>query len=205
MTLTTGHFHPDTVTMLGGFWHKLPTAITPHQTTAPPYKTPTAHRGGEQYNATSQVGVQNPTPLTHLQVGPGFRLSHSMEQAEKATGAPVPQTDDGRPFCLGYHLKGVCNSNCGGRNAHRTLYPHKQGFLSVCKSRFCPASSPVTNIAAPPWAPGGGDSVENTTLSTRSRRSQGSHVTRSRETKVWQTTPPATTGPTLDQNIKTIN
>ena len=31
-TLTTGHFHPDTVTILGGFRHNQPTAIAPHQT-----------------------------------------------------------------------------------------------------------------------------------------------------------------------------
>ena len=41
-TLTTVHFHLDTVTMPGGFRHNLPTAITPHQTIAPPYKTSTA-------------------------------------------------------------------------------------------------------------------------------------------------------------------
>ena len=69
---------------------------------------------------------------------------------EKATGAPVPQTDDGRPFCLSYHLKGVCNSNCCGRHAHRTLYPHEQGVLSAWKSQFCTAPPPVTEIAPPP-------------------------------------------------------
>ena len=45
-TLTTAHFHPDTITMLGGFRHNLPTAITPHCTTDPHYKTPTAQRVG---------------------------------------------------------------------------------------------------------------------------------------------------------------
>ena len=29
-TLTAGHFHPETVTMLGGFRHNLSTAVTPH-------------------------------------------------------------------------------------------------------------------------------------------------------------------------------
>ena len=46
-TLTTRYFHPDTITMPGGFQHNLPTPITPHQNTAPPYKTPTAQRGGD--------------------------------------------------------------------------------------------------------------------------------------------------------------
>ena len=73
-TLTTGHFHPDTVIMPGGFRHNLPTAITPHQTTAPPYKNSTAQRGGEKYTSTAQVAVQNPTPPPHLQVCPRFRL-----------------------------------------------------------------------------------------------------------------------------------
>ena len=154
-TLTTGHFHPDTVTMSVGFRHNLTTAITPHQNTAPPYKTSTEQRGGEQYTATSQVEVQNSTPLPHLQVGPGFRLRQSMEQTENKTGAPVPQINDGRPFCFSYHLKGVCNSTCGGRHAHRTLFHHKQGVLSAWIYRFCSAPPPVTKIAAPPWAPGG--------------------------------------------------
>ena len=148
--------------------------------------------------------VQNPAPLPDLQVRPGFRLWQSMEQAEKATCMPVPQTDDGRPFCLSYHLKCVCNSNCGGCHAHRTLSVHEQGVLNAWKYRFCATPPPVTEIAAPPWAPGG-DSVGNTTLSTRSRRSQGSRGTRSRNTKAWHTTPLATTVPTLDHNIETIN
>ena len=52
-TLTTGHFRPDTVTMMGGFWHNLTTPITPYRNTNPPYKTSRAQRGGEQYTTTS--------------------------------------------------------------------------------------------------------------------------------------------------------
>ena len=142
-TLTTGHFHLDTITMPEGFRHNLPTAVTPHLTTYPPHKTSAAQRGGEPYTATSQVGVHNPAPLPHLQVGPGFRLRQSMEQAANATGASVPQTDDGRPFCLSYHLKGVSKSNGGVCHAHRTLSPHNQGVLSAWKSRFCDAPPPI--------------------------------------------------------------
>ena len=136
--------------MPGGFRHNLPTAITPHQNTAPPYKTTTAQRGGDQYTATSKVAIQNPTPLPHLQVGPGFRLWQSMEQAERTTGAPVPQTDDGHPLCLSYHLKGVCNSKCGGRHAHRMISQHEQGVLSVWKSRFCAAPPHSHRNCIPP-------------------------------------------------------
>ena len=109
-TLTTGHFRPDTVTMPSGFRINVPTALTPYRATAPPHRAP-AQRGGDDHTVTSQVAVQNPNPLPHLQVRPGFRLLQSMEQAKIAIDTPVPQTSDGRPFFLSYHLKGVCNSN----------------------------------------------------------------------------------------------
>ena len=201
-TLTTGHFCPDTVTMPGGFHLNVPTAPPSYRAAAPQNRAP-AHQGGEEHTATSQVAVQNPNPLPHLQVGTGFRLRQSMEQSNVTTGSPVPQTADGRPFCLSYHLKGVCNSNCGGRHSHRTLSPHKRGILSTWKSLFCAETHPVAEILAPPWTPGGG-LVGNTTLSTQTRRSQSSRGTRSRDSKPWQTTPLAATEKNED-NIETIN
>ena len=81
-TLTTGHFHLGTVTMPGLFRPNIPTALTAQQTTDPTYKTSVpAQRGGEASTHTSQVVVHNPAPLPHLQIGPGFRLRKSMEQA----------------------------------------------------------------------------------------------------------------------------
>ena len=162
-TLTTGHFRPDTVHMTGGFQHNVPAALTPHRATAPTQRAP-AQRGGDDHTAISQVAVQNQNPIPHLQVGSGFRLLKSMEQAVIATGTPVLQTADGRPFCLSYHLKGVCNSKWGGRHAHRPLSPHKWGILSAWKSLFCIKPHPVTEIAAPPWTPGGGLSRKNHAL-----------------------------------------
>ena len=79
----------------------------------------------------SQVVVQKSSPLPHLQVEPDFRLSQSMEQKAESTVTPVPQTDKGCPLCLSYHIKGVCNSNCGRRHAHRTLSLNKQVVLSA--------------------------------------------------------------------------
>ena len=76
-----------------------------------------------------------------------------MEQATITTGLSVPQTADGCPFSLSYHLKGVCNSNFGGHHAHMTLSPHERGILSAWKSRFCAETHPVTEISAPPWTP----------------------------------------------------
>ena len=72
-TLTTGHFRPDTVTMPGGFRLNVPTASPSYRAAAPQNRAP-AQRGGEEHTATSQVAVQNPNPLPHLQVGLGFSL-----------------------------------------------------------------------------------------------------------------------------------
>ena len=131
-TLTKRHFHLGTVTMTGGFRHNLPTTFATHRSAAPSHKTSaTPHLGGEAHTATLQMAVQNPAPLPHLQVGLGFRLQQSMKQAAETTDTPVPQIYDGRPFCLSYHLKGVCKSNFGGHHAHRTLSSHKQGVLSA--------------------------------------------------------------------------
>ena len=152
----------------------------------------------------TQVAVQNPAPLPQLQVGPGFRLRQSMEQAADVTVTPVPQTDDGRPLCLSYQLKGVCNSNCDGCHAHRKLSSHKKGVLIAWKLIFCAAQPPVSEISAPPWAPVGG-SVGNTTLFTSSRRSQGNRGTQNRNTKTWYTLPPPTSAPTTDQKLKVID
>ena len=189
-TLTTGHFRPDRVTMPDGFRLNVPTAPLSYRSAAHQNRAP-AQRGGEEHTATSQMAVQNPNPLPHLQVGPGFRLRQSMDQSNVTTGSPVPQTADGRPFCLSYHLKGVCNSNCGGCHAHRRLSPHERGTLSAWKSHFYSESHPVAEVSTPPWTPGGG-SVRNTTISTRGRRSQSSRRTRSRDMRPWQTAPSTT-------------
>ena len=144
------------------------------------------------------------TPFPTYKWDKGFRLQQSMEQSNVTTGSPVPQTNDGRPFCLSYHLKGVCNSNCGGCHAHRTLSPHERGTLSLWKSCFCAETHPVGEVSIPPWTPGGG-SVGNTTISTRSRRSQSSRGNGSRDTRPWQAVPPTAPAETHKYNIETIN
>ena len=181
-TLTTGHFRPDAVTMPGGFQHNLPVVITPHRATALTQRTAPVQRVGDDHTATSQVAVQNPNPLPHLQVGPGFRLRQSMDQSTIAIGTPVPPIADGHLFCLSYHLKGVCNSNYGGRHAHIPLSLHEWFILSARKYRLYTDPNPVIEIASPPWTPGGG-SVGNTTLPNRRWNSKGSCGTRSRYTK----------------------
>ena len=65
--------------------------------------------------------VENPLPISALQVGLGFKLHLSMDMSEEMTGEAAPLTDNVHPFCLSFHLKGVCNSNFGGRHANQCL------------------------------------------------------------------------------------
>ena len=77
LTLTTCHFHPGTVTILGGFRSSTPASLTQQWTAALPLKTSeSAQQVGDASTCTTHVAVQNTTPLPHLQVGPGFRLRH---------------------------------------------------------------------------------------------------------------------------------
>ena len=55
-----------------------------------------------------------------MQVAPGFCLQREIDAAEY-WGVDTPLKYDGRQFCLSYHLKGVCNSHCGGRHSNRTM------------------------------------------------------------------------------------
>ena len=72
----------------------------------------------EGCNLCDRVWVYAESVFTDAQDAP-------LERGER----PVRVT--GRPFCLSYHLKGVCNSNCGVFHAHRPLSPHERGILSA--------------------------------------------------------------------------
>ena len=61
----------------------------------------------------------------------GFNIRLAVYTAEEMIGSAVPLTDADRPFFLGYHLKGVCNSNCGSRQAHRVFLVSKHGLLAA--------------------------------------------------------------------------
>ena len=141
--------------------------------TPPPPKIQAQRVGGATV-FSHQLAVQNPSSIPHLQVVPVFFLRHSMEKSAGTTGTPVLLTYNSRQFFFSYHLKGVCNSNWGRRHVHRTLSLYKDRVLSAWKSQFCTAPPPVTKVSAPLWLPGGG-SVGNTTISTKSLSTQGSH------------------------------
>ena len=71
-----------------------------------------------------------------MQIGPGFRIRTAIDAAA-ADGVDIPQTDDGRHFCLSYHLKVVCNMYCGGRHLHRPLSQIEFGRLGKWRDSYC--------------------------------------------------------------------
>ena len=91
---------------------------------------------------------QNSHPAPQMQVGTGFRIRTPIDAA-MAEGVDIPQTDDGRYFCLLYHLKGVCNTHCGGRHLHRPLSRSEFGMLGEWRDFYCGTSkdSPVREVS----------------------------------------------------------
>jgi hypothetical protein len=82
--------------------------------TTPTLGTGASGRGAYQANLTPDA--------TLIQLVPGnVRLRDLM------TNATAPQTDDGTPICLSYHLRSGCWSNCTRRASHKILSaPEKQ-------------------------------------------------------------------------------
>ena len=68
--------------------------------------------------------------------GLGFRIHRAIDAAVEE-GIDIPIRDDSHHFCLSYHLKGVCNLNCGGRHSHRTMSQGKIGRMTEWRNIFC--------------------------------------------------------------------
>ena len=89
----------------------------------------------------------------------------------------------------------------------RMLSSHKKGVLSANKSQFYATQPPVSDISAPPWAPGGG-LVGNTTVSMKSCRTKEPCRTRKCNTKTCYTPPPLsteTTGINGEPNLEVVD
>ena len=85
----------------------------------------------------SQEAVSNSAPITQIQFGSIFKIQIVMDMAEEMVVEAVLHTDEGCPFCMSCHLKGVCKSNYGGRHMHRHLSSIYHVLLSDCKSQLC--------------------------------------------------------------------
>ena len=81
-------------------------------------------------------GGENPYPARQLQVRPCFRIYRAINGAANK-GVNIPATEDGDQFCLSFHLKGVHNSNCGGRHSHRALSQSEFGRFDGWHEKFC--------------------------------------------------------------------
>ena len=83
--------------------------------------------------------VHNPHPSPQMQVRSGFRIRTAID-TEAAERVDIPQKYYSCHFCLLYHLKGVCNTHCGGRQLHRPISQSEFGTLGECWDRYCVTS-----------------------------------------------------------------
>ena len=134
-TLITGHFRERWVSIPGGF----------KDLKTPPQQTRQQQQGNLPHpevpwtgNSSCSIGARivqvqehNLDPNQQLQVGPGFNLNLVMDMAEGATKYPIPIKNDDCPFCLSFHLNGVCTSHCGGRHYHLGLTAIENGTQVV--------------------------------------------------------------------------
>ena len=137
--LATGNFRPELVTLPGGMEppeRPLPLPAAPRRLTETPHtagNTPTPQSKGRIGN---QVQENNPNPAQLMQIGPGFRIRMAIDSAA-ADRVDILHTDDGCHFCLLYHLKGVCNTHCGGCHLNRPLSQSKLGSPGEWRRRYC--------------------------------------------------------------------
>ena len=84
-------------------------------------------------------------------------------------GCDIPVTDDGRNFCLSFHLKGVCNMHCGVHHSYIPLYQSEFERLSEWHNRFCVGHEMPTVQEVDT-----GSLSQASTLSDRTNRNRGS-------------------------------
>ena len=82
---------------------------------------------------------------------PAQKATNREIDMEADLGMYIPSTDEVHHFCLRYHLKGVCNINCGGRHSDRILSQGEFVQLTEWGDRFCgvDAQPPVEEICTP--------------------------------------------------------
>ena len=115
----------------------------------------------------------------HLQVVPGFRICRTIDAAAEEV-VEISSTDDGRNFCLNYHLKGMCNSKCGGRHSHCIMLQGEMGRMTAWRDQFCAEDSDLpVNVVNTDHYGGGSRLVGSVSLQIlflqggRGRQSQG--------------------------------
>ena len=116
----------------------------PQEVVTIPSKT---NKGGEGANMEIWQGqyweaVANTSPINQLHIGQGFKQRLAMYTEEEMTGEAVTLMDTGQPLCMSYHLKCVCNSNCGRFHVHQRLVVIENIPLVEWKPQFYSSMPP---------------------------------------------------------------
>ena len=115
-----------------------PPLAAPHRQASetPQLETCTTPTSQAQSRRGTQAQEHNPHPAPQMHIGTGFGIRTDIN-AEAVNRVNIPHTDNGRHFCLLYHLKVVRNTHCGGRHLHRPLSQNKFGWLGDWGDRYC--------------------------------------------------------------------
>ena len=90
-----------------------------------------------------QEDVHNTAPIPQLQVVLSFKVRLAMDMKEEMVGESMPLNDGGRPLCMSYHLKCVCNYNCRGHHMHMHLLVIYHSIFEAWKAQFCVIMPPL--------------------------------------------------------------
>ena len=94
----------------------------------------------------------------------GFRICRTIDAAAEEI-VEISITDDGRHFCLNYHLKGVCKSKCGGRRSHRIMFQGEMGRMTAWRDQLCAEDAdPPVNVVNTDHFGGGSSLVGSVSL-----------------------------------------
>ena len=145
-TLTTGNFIPEYVVILGVFQDIRGPWTGRMGIKASDIKQDNGYGAIDTVQKTARKSckyiVHNLLSIQYLQVGTRLKIRIETDISEEMIGESITLTNAGLPFCMSYHLKGVCKSNCGGRNAHRRLLTSEHVLLAEFKTQLCGAAPP---------------------------------------------------------------
>ena len=170
--LATGNFGPENIAPPGAFTPQEPAARSPSTgtcTSTPPPDPARVPPGRDGRNTQTTSQTQKPWPATHLKVDLDYQICRTINAAADFD-IGMPETDDSRHFCLSCNLKGVCNSNCGGRNSHRTMNQGEMGRMMEWRNFFHAEEPPPPVIIIDTEHYGGGGSIASS-ISSQSLRS----------------------------------
>ena len=108
--------------------------------------TPTHPAPAPAPNASKRV--TNTYPKPEWKMG-RIALKPIITRSKDIPGGEIPQADNGDNFCLTWHFKGSCFSECKGKGTHRLPTAAKTARLDMWHKLFCArATTPPVYAAA---------------------------------------------------------